>query len=289
MEINQLIQFQTIAKTSNLTKAADELHISQPALSISIKKLENELGIQLFERKKNKIILNDNGKIALEYASQIINQVNEMKRQLDELVHHELSLRIGFSDPGPLWYCAPLFSSDHPDYELTTEQFNSNESLYDLLINNKYDLIISDLDYDHNNIECIPFLEDHILLSVPIQHPLSKEDSLSFYNLTNTEISMLYVGGSFYAKQKEIYDSLKKNISIKLFTDFFLFSQTVKKNNSLTISTKLVSQYRDDGDNRKLINITDVELKTVYKIYYLKGNKSTVKPFIDWAHTIKNI
>ena len=151
MEINQLIQFQTIAKTSNLTKAADELHISQPALSISIKKLENELGIQLFERKKNKIILNDNGKIALEYASQIINQVNEMKRQLDELVHHEFSLRIGFSDPGPLWYCAPLFSSDHPDYELTTEQFNSNESLYDLLINNKYDLIISDLDYDHNN------------------------------------------------------------------------------------------------------------------------------------------
>ena len=52
MELTQLLQFKTIAECKTMTLAAEHLHISQPALSMSLKKLEEELGTPLFERKK---------------------------------------------------------------------------------------------------------------------------------------------------------------------------------------------------------------------------------------------
>ena len=61
MELRQLKNFYTVAKAGNLTQAAIELNISQPALSISIKKLEEELGIKLFRRNTYKITLSDEG------------------------------------------------------------------------------------------------------------------------------------------------------------------------------------------------------------------------------------
>ena len=58
MELTQLIQFKAIAENNSISIASKKLHISQPALSTSLKKLETELEIQLFDHTKNKIILN---------------------------------------------------------------------------------------------------------------------------------------------------------------------------------------------------------------------------------------
>lgn len=74
MELYQFLHFQTVAKYENFSRAAEVLHISQPALSMSIKKLELELGVQLFDRKKNKIHLNTNGKLALFHVEKISHQ-----------------------------------------------------------------------------------------------------------------------------------------------------------------------------------------------------------------------
>lgn len=61
MELTQLLQFKTIAESKTMREAAERLHISQPALSSSLKNLETELGVRLFERQKNHLILNQPG------------------------------------------------------------------------------------------------------------------------------------------------------------------------------------------------------------------------------------
>lgn len=61
IELYELRQFVTFAETGTLSQAAEILHLSQPALSRNMKKLEDDLGITLFERKKNRIELNKNG------------------------------------------------------------------------------------------------------------------------------------------------------------------------------------------------------------------------------------
>ena len=73
-ELHQLEQLIAVAECGTLSQAAGKLHISQPALSRSIQKLESELQAELFLRSKNKIELNDNGKLAVECARKVVGQ-----------------------------------------------------------------------------------------------------------------------------------------------------------------------------------------------------------------------
>ena len=82
MDINQLQSFQTIIEMKNLTKAADKLHISQPALSASLSRLEHELGYVLFDRVSRRLQLNDYGQIFAKYAANILQNVQEASAEL---------------------------------------------------------------------------------------------------------------------------------------------------------------------------------------------------------------
>ncbi|MCR5442929.1 MAG: LysR family transcriptional regulator [Sphaerochaetaceae bacterium] len=73
MELQQIRYFKALAETGNLTKTADRLHITPPTLSISISRLEEELGAQLFDRIKGRLYLNEMGKVFLESSSTILN------------------------------------------------------------------------------------------------------------------------------------------------------------------------------------------------------------------------
>ena len=78
IEFYQLEQLVTIAKEGTLSKAAEVLLISQPALTRSIQRLEDDLNIKLFDRKKNKITLNDNGKLAVELFEKLLNEKTQI-------------------------------------------------------------------------------------------------------------------------------------------------------------------------------------------------------------------
>ena len=65
MDFDQLFYFQTVAKYKSFTKASEELNLSQPALSRSILRLEEEIGVPLFERKSRGVVLNQYGKVFL--------------------------------------------------------------------------------------------------------------------------------------------------------------------------------------------------------------------------------
>lgn len=74
MELHQLQYLVMIADVGTVSKAAEILLISQPALTRSIQKLEDELGYPLFDRVKNRLILNDNGELAVKHAKKILKE-----------------------------------------------------------------------------------------------------------------------------------------------------------------------------------------------------------------------
>ena len=82
MDINQLVYFADVARTQNMGQSAENLHISQPALSMSIKRLETELGVELFDRHNHSIYLNSFGRLFLRYAEYCIKDLEEGKKQL---------------------------------------------------------------------------------------------------------------------------------------------------------------------------------------------------------------
>ena len=76
MEIQQFRYFLAAARYENLTKAAEDLHIAQPALSQSIKRLETELGVSLFDRKNHRIELNEQGKLLKKRLIPILESID---------------------------------------------------------------------------------------------------------------------------------------------------------------------------------------------------------------------
>lgn len=91
MELNQIKQFRVIAMTENISKAAELLYIAQPSLSQTLKRLENELGTPLFERRGRKIILNGAGKIFLKYCDEIVTALDSASKEINEYLGVEKS------------------------------------------------------------------------------------------------------------------------------------------------------------------------------------------------------
>lgn len=89
-ELNQFYQLVAIADTGTLSKAAEIVHISQPALTRSIQKLEAEWNVTLFDRQKNKITLNQTGELAVQYARRVLDDVENMTKVIQA---YERSLR----------------------------------------------------------------------------------------------------------------------------------------------------------------------------------------------------
>lgn len=77
IELVQLEQLVAIERCGTVSKAAEELHLSQPAISRSMQKLEGDLQVTLFERKKNKLTLNANGTLAVEYAAKVLKEMGD--------------------------------------------------------------------------------------------------------------------------------------------------------------------------------------------------------------------
>ena len=79
MLLSQLNYFRVAARQEHISRAAEELHIAQPALSVTIRKIEEELGVPLFERNGRHIELNENGKALFMYVDYIFEQLTEME------------------------------------------------------------------------------------------------------------------------------------------------------------------------------------------------------------------
>lgn len=83
MDITQLQYFQILAREENMSRAAEKLHVAQPAISASLSRLEKELDARLFDRKGRKIVLNSAGKIFLDFTDRVLGDLEQTRRLLD--------------------------------------------------------------------------------------------------------------------------------------------------------------------------------------------------------------
>ena len=112
IEIYLLEQLVAVDKSGTLSAAAEHLHMTQPALSKSMQKLENLIEITLFERKKNKISINETGELAAELAEQILKQEENMLTRLRHFDNSRHTISLGSCAPIPIAEIVPLLSQN---------------------------------------------------------------------------------------------------------------------------------------------------------------------------------
>lgn len=286
MDITQLQYFKMIAETGSLTKAAEMLHISQPAMSSMLKKFEEELDVELFDRSPNRIRLNQTGEIALIHVNSILRNVEQMKSDLLSHSQQNLSISIAFCDPGIHWFCIPRFPSIHPEIKVIGDLYE-NEDAVRLLLGRNYDIVITPDKVQHPNIQSIPFLSDGVFLSVPATNKLINMDSVSLRDLPAQPLLIPKIGGYFLRQlEKIIQDENPKVTLVK--NDFIITQQLIRNTNFLSTSSALAVELRNDGSHRKLIPLNDPEQKVTYHISFLKTNKDKINKFLVWAETLRN-
>lgn len=191
MDLDILHEFITLAEKCNYQEAASTLVMSQSALSKHISKLEDELGVQLFNRSKRNIILSPCGELFLGYAAQMCALEDESTQALQELhARNSSKLSIGFMRlHGSFGLMETLhdFNVLYPDIEITMIE-KTGAQLKTLLAAKKCDFIFGAESADNRAFRAIPYKTDNLAVVFPKGHPLAAKSSVMLDELSSEKI-----------------------------------------------------------------------------------------------------
>ncbi|AOT69470.1 LysR family transcriptional regulator [Geosporobacter ferrireducens] len=269
MELLQLRYFKMIAETEHITKVAEELSISQSALSKTIKILETELGVKLFDREGKYIKLNQNGKIFLKYVNKTLQSLEDAKKELLDHNHNsknEITIYVQAA-----MFMLPkiisMFSEKHPHikFHISQKQFSPGNKKYDFMI------YIPSPNASHSE-NTITLLEEEIVLAVNKNHKLANRKSVSLCDLSTEnfislpEFTQLRISTDHYCRISgltpniilECYDSptilelVKNGMGISFVPRYSWGDITDKELSLVSISspkcTRLINLTWDDSE-----------------------------------------
>ncbi|MEH7381853.1 LysR family transcriptional regulator [Bacillus sp. JJ1533] len=188
MELKDLRYFMEVVDYGSFTKAAVNTYISQPTLSKSIKKLETELKVELFERSTRKLILTDAGKIVYKQAAKILDATNELHTLLDDLINLSTgNIKIGIPPLiGTLFFptIAQKFGIKHSQVALELVELGAKR-IEHLVDEGQVDVGIVVNPTNENKFMVHPFIKEEFMLFAHPTHPLSSHKSVKLEQLEN--------------------------------------------------------------------------------------------------------
>jgi len=177
----QLRVFEAVARNLSFSRAAEELHLTQPAVSMQIKQLEESAGLPLFEQLGKKIFLTEAGRELFHYARTIAQQLNEAEAVLTELKGLKRG-KLNISVVSTANYFAPqllaVFCRRHENVTLSLNVAN-RESLLHQLADNEMDMAIMGQPPEGLDIEFAPFMENPLVVIASPSHPLASERGIA--------------------------------------------------------------------------------------------------------------
>ena len=281
MDITALEYFKIIAESGSLTKAAHQLHITQPAMSAMLKKLEEELGVELFDRSPNRIHLNKAGEVALVHVNTILRNMDQLKADVLSAARQSQTLSIAFCDPGVRWFSVPRFSVAHPEVQVNDDLYEGDDAV-ELLQERVYDLMVTPQSIQDPRIQSLPFLSDQVYLSVPEDSNLAGRSTISIREIPAQALLYPQIGGYFLSQIEKVITENQLPLTL-VKNNYNVTQHLIRTTNFLATISTLSMDLRNDGTHRRLIPMTDPELNVLYYISYLKANREKVKVFLQWG------
>lgn len=282
MELLQLRYFQTVAHICHMTKAAKELHISQPALSKTIHLLEKELNVELFDRIGRSIFLNEYGREFLDYVDRALENIDEGMHRLRDMTGESYgTIRLAvLSASSTVPDLLTNFRSLYPfiGFDLV-QHYQNTMSTHD------FDLCLTTLPFNGTNVEQIHVMTEEVLLGIPSNHPFSGRQTIYLDEVA-----------------KDNFISLKKGTVLRQLTDSFCHSAGFEPNiiyesdDPSTVRGLIranlgiafipeISWGRETGPSVSLLRIADPVCLRSIGLVYRQGMylSKSIKLFIDFA------
>jgi LysR family hydrogen peroxide-inducible transcriptional activator len=200
MTLNELRYIVAVARERHFGRAAEACFISQPTLSVAVKKLEEELGLSLFERRRGEVSVTPVGERIVAQAQRVLEEASGI-RQIARQGQNQLDgpLRIGaIYTIGPylLPHLIPQLSERAPKMPLIIEE-NYTANLADQLKRGELDVILISLPFDEPGVVTMPLYEEPFVLLIPSSHPLNQKPDFELADLRNEDVLLLGPGHCF--------------------------------------------------------------------------------------------
>jgi DNA-binding transcriptional LysR family regulator len=179
MDLLQLKYFLAVARLENVTRAAEELHIAQPSLSKTIARLEQDLGLPLFERSGKRIRLNLFGRTFLERVERSFSELEAGRRELADLAGLERGqVTVGASSSRLMPDLLNKYLTERPHLKFGLRHYAKQQEMQERLLKGDIDFSIFFLPIGHPDIHSEPLIIEEIFLAVPTGHRLAGRRSI---------------------------------------------------------------------------------------------------------------
>ncbi|SMO74370.1 LysR substrate-binding domain-containing protein [Gracilimonas mengyeensis] len=197
MEVRQLKYLLSIGREGTFTAAAEKLFISQSALSQQVKSMEEELGVPLFDRSRNRLHFTEAGALLHQRAKHIVREVEEAKKAIHELEQlYRGTLRIGVVQTINAYLIPKIvahFSSRYPEVQLRVHELSAPE-IERQLSEHELDLGLSFKPTDYPKLTFDPLFEEELMLIVNPQHPFARREEVEAKALESEQLMLLSEG-----------------------------------------------------------------------------------------------
>ena len=287
MTLQQLQYFVTACKYQNLTKAANELSISQPGISTSIRDLESECGFALFERRPNSITLTDQGDKFLREAEHLLYAYNNLQKNAKLIAEEKMILRIGVAPMGAGTVFPRLrkgFHASHPNitFEVTED---STESLYQKIDTGELDFALCvSIALPDDNYRYVTVGHSRLLFCVNKNNPLVHGEINSLQQIGQTPLVMLsdHYSQTKYLKRLFHEADCRPNV-IQYTSQVFTIFQHIRENAAAGFLSEDIAR-----QDKELVSFALREVETA-SITMIRRKDAKTFPAVDtFLHYIRN-
>lgn len=207
MTLNELRYIVAVARERHFGRAAEACFISQPTLSVAVKKLEDELGVSLFERRKGEVSVTPIGEQIVTQAQRVLEEasgIRQLARQGQDQLDGPLRLGAIYTiGPYLLPHLIPELAVRAPKMPLVIEE-NYTASLSEKLKRGELDVILISLPFDEPGVQTMTLYREPFVLLLPSSHPLNQHDTFEIDDLRHEDVLLLGAGHCFRDQVLEV-------------------------------------------------------------------------------------
>jgi DNA-binding transcriptional LysR family regulator len=289
MNLHQLRVFWEAATSGSFSAAAEKLHLTQPAITLQIKNLEDHYELKVFERIGKKIMLTEEGKVLFDFTDRILTLSRQAEEALADLKGLSRGcLRIATSFSFADYYLPALLKAFHKKYPKICIQVsagNSSQIIENTLLHNN-DIGFVANDPQNDKLVVREFVSDILVAILPINHKLAGRESITLNELRAEPLILRERGSSYRRMVEETFS--KKRISPSIIMESASTS-AIKKMVQSGAGIGILSWQvvREDAKAKafKAIEFTEVEMSHKFYLIYHKEKyfSRALKAFVDMA------
>lgn len=277
MTLSELRFIVAVGREKNFRKAADKCFVSQPALSLAVKKLEDELGIILFERSRTDVSITQAGQAIINQAIIVLDEagkIKEMAQQGDGQLEKPFKLGLIYSiAPYLLPLIIPLLRNSAPDMPLEIEE-NITKNLEEKLKKGFIDAAIVALPFDIPGIEIENLYEEPFVTVVPVKHPWAQKKTIKADLLTSEKVLLLDNTHCYSNQVQEACPGLLKTGEIQGGNSLETIRSMVASNLGISVLPKSATTLRHVNP---LVKVIQFDKPIPFRKVVLAYRKSSVK------------